>query len=310
MWIFVILLFAVILGPVIYTQMFPPKPRQYQGVSLSQLSYQEISFQNKEQNIDLTGMLFIPKGDEPFPAVVIIHGSGTSQRDNLWHLTIVHHLQENGIIALVPDKRGSGSSQGNWRTSSFEDLATDTIAAVNYLKEQNNVMVSQIGVIGLSQGGWIAPIVATKSSDISFIIDVVGTSVTAHEQLLYEENNNLREMGFLPGISNAISYVSTFVLRNFSQKGFWNAIGNFDPLPYWQDVNIPTLVMYGNEDTNVPTMESKRRFELINQDNINVRIYEGSGHALEDPIEQGDSIFREEALIDITKFINSIETSP
>jgi pimeloyl-ACP methyl ester carboxylesterase len=128
--------------------------------------------------------------------------------------------------------------------------------------------------------------------------------------LLYEENNNLREMGFLPGISNAISYVSTFVLRKFSQKDFWNAIGNFDPFPYWQDVNIPTLVMYGNEDTNVPTMQSKGRFESLDKDNITVRIYEGSGHALQDPIGQGDSIFREDALMDITEFIASIEASP
>jgi dienelactone hydrolase len=255
-------------------------------------------------------MVFVPEGNGPFPAVIMIHGSGTSIRDSLWYLTLTHHLQENGIVVLLPDKRGSEKSQGNWRTSSFDDLATDTIAAVEYLKEQSNVTISQIGIIGMSQGGWIAPIVATKTSDISFIVDVVGTSVTTHEQLLYEENNNLREMGFLPGISNAISYVSTFVLRKFSQKDFWNAIGNFDPLPYWQDVNIPTLVMYGNEDTNVPTMRSKGRLESLDKDNITVRIYEGSGHALQDPIGQGDSIFREDALMDITEFIASIEASP
>lgn len=308
-WIFALLLVVIIFGPVICTQIFPHQARHYEGVNLSELQYQEIFFQNRSQNLDLSGMLFLPEGDGPFPAVVIIHGSGTSQRDNVWYLTLVHHLQENGIVVLLPDKRGSEKSEGNWRTSSFEDLATDTIAAVEYLKEQNNVNVSQIGIIGLSQGGRIAPIVATKSSDVSFVVNVAGTSVIAHEQLLYEENNNLRKMGFLPGISNAISYLSTFILREFSQKGFWDAIGNFDPLPYWQEVNIPTLVMYGSEDTNMPVMESKHRLEALNKQNITVYIYEGSGHALQDPIRQGDSIFREEALIDMTRFIDSVEAS-
>lgn len=308
-WIFALVLIAVIFGPVIFTQILPHQARHYEGVSFSELKYEEIFFQNKVQNLDLSGMLFLPEGHDPFPAVVIIHGSGTSQRDSLWHLTLVHHLQENGIVVLLPDKRGSEKSQGNWRTSSFEDLATDTIAAVEYLKEQNHVGVSQIGIIGLSQGGRIAPIVATKSSEVSFVVNIVGASVTAHEQLLYEENNNLRDMGFVPGISNAISYLSTFILRKFSQKDFWDAIGNFDPLPYWQDVNIPTLVMYGSEDPNVPTIESKRRFEALNKQNIIVYIYEGSGHALQDPTGQGDSIFREEALVDITRFIDSVVAS-
>lgn len=269
------------------------------------MEYQEISFQNRTHNLTLAGLLFVPEGKGPFPAVVIIHGSGTSRRDNRWYLTLVHHLQRNGIVVLLPDKRGSEKSQGNWRTSSFKDLATDTIAAIDYLKAQDDVIVSHIGVIGLSQGGWIAPIVATKSSDVTFIVNVVGTSVTAHQQLIYEENHNLRQMGFPPGISNALSYVSTFILRRFSQKDFWNAVGDFDPLPYWQDVSVPTLVMYGSEDTNVPTVASKKRFETLNKENITVQVYEGSGHALQDPSGQGDSMFREDALMSISRFIAS-----
>jgi pimeloyl-ACP methyl ester carboxylesterase len=120
-----------------------------------------------------------------------------------------------------------------------------------------------------------------------------------------EENHNLRQMGFPPGISNALSYVSTFILRRFSQKDFWNAVGDFDPIPYWQDVSVPTLVMYGSEDTNVPTVASKKRFETLNKENITVQIYEGSGHALQDPAGQGDSIFREDALMSISHFIAS-----
>ena len=73
-------------------------------------------------------MLFLPEGNGPFPAAVIIHGSGTSDRDNLWPLTLTQYLRESGIAVLLPDKRGSEKSEGDWRTSSFQDLAGDTFS--------------------------------------------------------------------------------------------------------------------------------------------------------------------------------------
>jgi pimeloyl-ACP methyl ester carboxylesterase len=107
----------------------------------------------------------------------------------------------------------------------------------------------------------------------------------------------------LPGVADAISYPALFLLREFSQKDFWDAIGNFDPLPYWREMNIPTLVLYGSEDTNVPTEASRARLESMGKENIAVKIYPGSGHALQDPPGSGDSIFRDEALMDIIDFI-------
>ena len=268
---------------------------------------QEIYFRNEIQNLDLAGLFFIPEGDGLFPVAVIIHGSGPSSRQNRWYLTLVHHLQENGIAVLLPDKRGSEKSQGNWYTSSMEDLATDTIAAVNYLKAQRDVSLSSIGMIGISQGGWIAPIVALETPDLAFVIDLVGTSVPAHEQLLYEENHNLQQMGIWPGVSQVAAYLTTFILRKITQKDFWDAIGNFDPLPHWQKVELPTLVLYGAEDTNVPTAASVARFKSLNKGNITVKVYEGSGHALQDLPGQGDRIFRLDALNEITKFIRQID---
>lgn len=301
-----LLLLVVVMGPVLVAQFTRSAPRAYQGVRLQDLQYTEVSFRNEAQDLDLAGMLFIPEGSGPFPAAVIIHGSGTSRRDNSWYLTLTNHLRVNGVVVLLPDKRGSEGSEGNWRTSSIEDLATDTLAAIDFLKSQDTVDISQIGIIGMSQGGWIAPVVASQTSDVGFVIDVVGTSLPAYQQLVYEENHNLREMGFLPGISNLISYPSTFVLREITQKDFWDAVGNFDPLPYWREVDVPVLVLYGSEDTNVPSEASKAAFETLNKDNIEVRIYEGSGHALQDPPGTGDRIFREEALADITDFIHRV----
>lgn len=305
-WLVVVVVFLlIVLGPVLLAQSKPSASRTMYGVHLSNLQYTEVSFRNEAQGLNLAGMLFVPEGEGPFPAVVVIHGSGTSMRDKIWYLTMTSYLQENGVVVLLPDKRGSEKSEGNWRTSSYEDLATDTVAAVDFMKAQDVVKISQIGIIGMSQGGQISPLVAVKSPDVAFLVDVVGTSLNSYNVLHYEETNNLKEMGFLPGIAELIAYPSTFVLRKFTQRDFWDAVGDFDALPYWQELAIPTLVMYGSDDPNVPAEASKARLEALKKENITVVIYEGSEHALQDPPGRGNSIFREEALSDIRDFINS-----
>ena len=192
--------------PVAVTQLTKPEPRRLEGVRLNDTDYEEISFQNLEQDIGLAGMLFVPEGDGPFQAAVIIHGSGSSFRESSWYLTLTQHLQENGVMVLLPDKRGSEESGGNWRTASFDDLATDTIAAVAYLRDQGEVAVTEVGVIGLSQGGHIAPLVADKLQDVSFLVNMVGAAVPMHDLLVYEESHNLRQMGILPGLSDLFAY--------------------------------------------------------------------------------------------------------
>jgi len=306
-WLIGLLVFlGVVLGPVLVVQAKGSTSRTYNEIHLSSLQYTEVTFRNEEQDLNLAGTLFVPDGDGPFSAVAIIHGAGTSKRENSWYLALVSYLQENGVVVLLPDKRGLEKSEGNWRTSSYEDLATDSLAAVDFLKNQDLVEVSEIGIIGMSQGGQISPLVAVQSPDVRFLIDMVGTSLNNYDVLHYEETNNLRVMGFLPGVSDLIAYPSTFVLRKFTQKGFWDAVGNFDALPYWKELSIPTLVMYGGDDPNVPAEASKARLDTLHKENITVNIYEGSGHALQDPPGMGNSIFRDEALIDIKNFINTV----
>jgi len=299
----IVAILAIVFGPVVIRQAAPTEERTYQQVHLADLEYTEVSFRNEAQDLDLAGMLFIPDGEGPFPAVVIIQGSQGSYRDNNWYNTISNYMQKNGVAVLLPDKRGCEKSQGDWYTSSLEDLATDTLAAIDFMKSQEIVGISQLGIIGMSQGGIIAPLVASQSSDLDFVINMVGPSVTMYEQLLHEENFTLQEMGVLPGISNLISYASTFVLYNFTAKDWYDTVGNFNPLPYWQKVSIPVLVLHGSEDHNTPSAESKARFEALGKDNIMVNMYEGSGHAIQDPPGAGDHYIREDALSDMLNFI-------
>ncbi len=301
------LVLAALFVPVVVKQLLPSEPRQLEGVALADTKHMKIEFQNRTQDLALGGLLFAPEGDGPFPAAVVIHGSGTSRRDNGWYLTLTKHLQDNGIAVLLPDKRGSEQSEGDWRTSSFEDLATDTLAAIEYLRAQQTIPLSRIGVIGMSQGGWIAPLVAEQEDDLAFLVSMVGSVVTPREQLLYEENYNLRQLGFLPGISNALAYVGSANVRYLAQPQLYELIVDYDPLPYWHDISTDSLALFGADDTNVPSIESADRLVALDNPYIRAKIYEGSGHALESPREQGNSVIRIDALDEISGFIHSAD---
>ncbi len=131
-----------------------------------------------------------------------------------------------------------------------------------------------------------------------------------HDLLVYEETHNLRELGILPGLSDLFAYPASWSIIYFRQREFWDAIGNFDPVPYWHGLSVASLVLYGENDTNVPSSESAAILRSLRNPNIDVRIYEGSGHALESPEGSGKSIFREDALRDIRDFIFSMTSTP
>lgn len=301
---------ALLILPMLLAPFRKPAPRSFSWVRLEDTNFREITFENVEHDLNLAGMMFIPAGQGPFPGAVIIHGSGPSYRDNGWYLTLAHYLQDNGIVVLLPDKRGSESSGGQWQTASYEELATDTVSAMNYLQAQEKVPISYMGVIGLSEGGRIAPIVASRTPVVRFVVNAVGGAIPAHDALLYEETHNLRELGILPGFSDLFAYPGAWSLIHVRQKEFWDAVGNFDPIPYWRKTTARSLVLYGELDTNVPSKKSAQALRSIGNPRIEVKIYQGSGHALESPKGEGDSIFRIDALRDIRDFIRSVKLEP
>src|SRR5207244_2077563 len=126
---------------------------------------QEVVFSNN--NVRLSGSILIPHVGGQHPAIVFIHGSGPESRDASRFLAEV--FVSRGIAALIYDKRGVGSSTGDWRDSSFDDLAKDALAAVEYLKNRPDINSSRIGLMSSSQGGWVAPITASLSADVRFV---------------------------------------------------------------------------------------------------------------------------------------------
>jgi dienelactone hydrolase len=298
-------LLVLLIAPILVSAFIQHEARSFEAVDLDQTDHQEVVFQNIQQNLRLAGMLFLPDEEGPFPAVVMIHGSGSSRRDNGWYLAVARYLQRSGVVVLLPDKRGSERSEGQWRTASYQDLATDTAAAIDYLRSQDRIRITGIAIIGFSQGGRIAPIVAAEMRELDFVINIVGGALPAHQALVYEEMHNLRELGMLPGFAHVLAYPAAWSLIYVRQREHWSAVGNFDPLPFWREVSAPSLVLYGAEDTNVNTEKSSARLRSLGKPNIDVQVYDGSGHALEDSPGQGNSIFRNDALSVIRDFIRT-----
>jgi dipeptidyl aminopeptidase/acylaminoacyl peptidase len=139
----------------------------------------------------LAGTLILPGGPPPYPAVFLFHGSGPHARD----LSTARWFAEQGFAALAYDKRGVGESTGDFRAGPFMDLCADGLAAVEYLKSRKEIDRLHIGVWGLSQGGWLGPLAASRSTDISFVIAMSGPGVSPGEQMFVYYANELRDQG-------------------------------------------------------------------------------------------------------------------
>jgi hypothetical protein len=159
----------------------PTKPYPYHD--------EDVSYENKVQNVTLAATLTIPQGKGPFPAVVLITGSGPQDRDEslLGHkpfLVLSDYLTRHGIAVLRADDRGTGKSTGNFATATTADFATDTEAGIAYLKTRPEVNPKKIGLIGHSEGGIIAPMVAARNPDVAFIVMMAGSGVPGDEILV------------------------------------------------------------------------------------------------------------------------------
>jgi fermentation-respiration switch protein FrsA (DUF1100 family) len=168
----------------------PTKPYPYYA--------EDVSFTNNTNNITLEGTLTLPNKEGNFPAVVLISGSGPQNRDEeiLGHkpfLVLADHLTKNGIAVLRFDDRGTGKSLGVFKTATTADFALDVEAAVQYLQSRKEINTKKIGLIGHSEGGIIAPMVAARSGkvgyvlNVSFIVLLAGTGIPGDQLLLLQQ---------------------------------------------------------------------------------------------------------------------------
>ncbi len=253
---------------------------------------EEVSYDNTAQHVTLAATLTLPPGKKPFPAVLLITGSGPHDRDEslLGHkpfLVLSDYLTRKGIAVLRADKRGVGRSTGNVATATTADFATDAESGVTFLKSRSEVNPRKIGLIGHSEGGVIAPMVAARDSDVAFIVMMAGTGVPGDALLaaqveaiglasgespeeaakgaakereiltLVETEKNeavlekrLKEkMGDVPEarISAQIKQINSPWFRYFL---------TYDPATALRKVTCPVLAINGEKDTQVPPKQN------------------------------------------------------
>jgi pimeloyl-ACP methyl ester carboxylesterase len=168
----------------------PPFPYQVETVT----------YRNQPAAVTLAGTLTAPTGPGPFPAVILISGSGAQDRDE----TLFQHkpffvladaLTRRGVAVLRVDDRGVGGSTGSPSNSTSEDFAGDVLAGIAFLKTRPEIDAKKIGLIGHSEGGLIAPMVAARSGDVAFIVMLAGTGLPGDEILFMQGRLIAKVMG-------------------------------------------------------------------------------------------------------------------
>ena len=179
-------------APTLHRPQEPKKPYPY--------IEEEVTYENEKAGIKLAGTLTIPRSEGPFPAVILITGSGGQDRNETVcghrpFLVLADYLTRKGIAVLRVDDRGVGGSTGNLLESTSEDFAGDVLTGVNYLKSRKEVNPKKIGLIGHSEGGIIAPIAAVRASDVAFIVLMAGTGLTGEEIIYLQSDLILKTIG-------------------------------------------------------------------------------------------------------------------
>lgn len=282
-------------------------------------SAEEVTFQH--DTLKLNGTLLLPLLAGKHPLVIFVHGSGQRTRDD--YRFYADHFARNGIAALIYDKRAVGGSGSNDERSDLNELAGDVLAAVKYLKGRSEINQKQIGLWGLSQGGWVVPLVAAQSSDIAFVIIVSAPGVKVGEVHLYAGEQRLRERGYketeITEALTALREVDEFVRKGGNRELLQSRLDkartkpwfestilpgspptaeqqstlfrwrnlDFDPAASWKRIKVPVLAFYGERDNVVPVPRSveaiDKALKQAGNSDVTIKVYADANHLIKLP---------------------------
>ncbi|HML19577.1 MAG TPA: alpha/beta hydrolase [Candidatus Dependentiae bacterium] len=166
-----------------------------------QYSQYDVNFENKSDDITLAGTLTVPRSNKPVPAVLLVPGMGPNDRDytmmgHKLFLVLAEYLTQQGIAVLRYDKRGVGQSTGTYNNMlTSEDFARDAVAGIEYLSNRPDIDHTHIGIIGHSEGGMIAAMVAAQLPSIAFTILLAAPANTSVETILMQVSKQLQADG-------------------------------------------------------------------------------------------------------------------
>ncbi|HRJ30540.1 MAG TPA: alpha/beta fold hydrolase [Cyclobacteriaceae bacterium] len=213
----------------------------------------------------VSGSLLLPQQvlGQQVPAFIFINGSGDfSYRSNFhpqaeytYCKDLAELLLSRGYAVFFLEKRGINQAGGNWRKAGFRQYATDAARAIEYLKQRPEIDATQIGLIGHSQGGYVAQVVAAENpDDISFLINLVGPAQSVHQQVLFDMHNqysckgyNGRKLKFkmsMLKISLAVIKTSSYLVKPI----FLSHVIRHNPSRYIPRITCPILTVYAEND--------------------------------------------------------------
>lgn len=285
---------------------------------------EEISFENKEARIKLAGTLTMPKKEGYFPIVILISGSGPQNRNEelLGHkpfLVLSDHLAKNGIAVLRFDDRGVGTSTGDFKAATSFDFSKDVEAGVQYLKTRKEINKKQIGLMGHSEGGLIAPMIAARSKDIAFIVLLAGPGVSGDQILLEQQKLIGQASGMDPStlaknetinrgafeivkkskdLNQLKSELTEYLKNNGVPESGINASVNqmanpwmkyfmeYDPSVSLEKVRCPVLALNGEKDLQVPPKQNlepiKNSLKKGKNNNVTIKELPGLNHLFQE----------------------------
>ncbi len=240
------------------------------------MGYSEETLAFENSGATLEGSLYVPEGAGPFPLVVIAHGSPCMPR-RVYH-TFADHLARNGVAVFSFDKRGTGNSGGHCVTennTSFENLtvlASDLSAGLEKASLHPLVDPGRLGIWGISQGGWIAPLAAKLNPKVAFIALVSGPSVSTGEENYYSALTG-DDHG---GADNQLTQADIEALVDAREPS------GFDPYLTLENLSIPILWVFGGADSSVPVTKSIKRLEALQEleKPYEIVLYPNSSHIL------------------------------
>jgi len=295
-----------------------PKRPQEEAIATGARPYrqQEVTFDNASTGIRLAGTLSVPDGTGPFPAVVLIGGTGPGTRDenSFGHklfVVLTDALARRGIAVLRYDKRGVGGSGGDFATATIPDFASDAEAAMTFLMSRPEIKTNHIGLIGHSEGGAIAPMIAVRNPAVRFAVLMAGPGMRIGRLLNVQDARIARASGvpeekiakrsaffnklyadLSTATSNPVALsvakadIAQGVTDNLIRPENADALAhqvtspwarqafNDDPIPILRDLRTPVLVLDGSRDLYVPPEDNLRAIKAALKGNPGATIVE------------------------------------
>lgn len=275
----------------------------------------------------MRGTLYLPASDAPAPLLIMFHAASGGDAAFPFYDHLRTTLPEFGIATFVYDRRGANGQPGDFETATFEDLAEDGIEAARQLRSHPAIDANRIGAWGISQGGWVAPVAARLSDEISFAIAVSGPGVSPAEQMSFTSAFHLRESGFddstvqralglrarvdayfrepdpaermrLQAEIDALRDQPWFPLAFLPNGGYlptdvttskWYQEMDFDPTTNLSALDVPFLAVFGAKDRWVPVEASLAAIQrAVREDLLSVYVSDGSGHLMSGAEEASD----------------------